>query len=144
MAAFIQKLIAFFTAILAFFGLVKPGSAHPDPVVWDDTAGYAVEGGEIEFSFRENPSTGYAWAYEVAGGAVALSNDDYVQDPAAPGMAGVGGTRYLRFAAAEPGTATVEFTYARSWETEPPIDAYRAVIEVAADLSVRLVSFEKI
>ena len=144
MAAFIQKIIAFFMGILAFFGLVKPGPDHPDPAEWDGTAGYAVQDKAVEFSLRENPTTGYAWQYEIEGDCVALTKDDYAQDPSQPGMAGVGGTRYFTFTAEKAGTATVTFTYLRSWETEPPIDTYRAVIEVGEDLVPQVVSFEKI
>ena len=65
--------------------------------------------------------------------------DEYKQNPSEPGVAGVGGYQYYDFTTVKAGTATVTFTYARSWETTDSDITYVAVITVAADLSITAV-----
>jgi predicted secreted protein len=72
-------------------------------------------------SLYENPSTGYSWSQSVSDGAtgpVTFLDTDYVQDPAAAGQVGVGGTRYFRYLVTSGGSTTITFVYRRPWETE--------------------------
>lgn len=139
MLAVFQKIFAFILSVLAFFGLVPKPAAPVSPVAPE--AAYTAEAGKVEFALRGNITTGYEWTVAIDGDAVALTRDEYVSDPADPGVAGVGGTHYFAFAAAKPGTATLTFTYARPWETNGPIETRVAVVEVAQDLSVTVRSF---
>ncbi|MBQ6163126.1 MAG: protease inhibitor I42 family protein [Clostridia bacterium] len=137
MQAFIQKIIALIMSILAFLGLVKP-AAEIDP----DT--FKVDGSTVEFCFDSNPTTGYDWTAEIDGDCVELTKDEYVQDqvdsPVA--IAGIGGRQYYVFTAVKEGTATITFTYARSWEqndddrivtAQITVDAALNIIEVGTD-----------
>ncbi len=129
MQALFAKIISFFMAILAFLGLVKPvQNAEPN--------NYTVEGKVVSFCFDSNPTTGYDWTAEKEGDCVIMTRDKYEQKPSEPGMAGVGGYQYYDFTAVKAGTATVTFTYARSWETTDSDITYVAVITVADDLTV--------
>lgn len=133
MRAFLQRIFAFFISVLAFFGLIKTPS--PDPVP------FQTEGSIVRFAFDSNPTTGYDWTAELEGDCVRLIRDEYVQDPALPGMAGVGGTQYYAYEAVQEGTATVTFTYARSWEQTDADRVITAEIIVAPDLTVSVKTF---
>ena len=136
MQALFAKIISFFMAILAFLGLVKPETpANVEPGT------YQVNGKVVAFCLDSNPTTGYDWTAVVDGDCVELTRDEYQQDEAAPGMAGVGGRQYYDFTAVKPGTATVTFTYARSWETTDDDIVLTAKITVADDLTVTVSEF---
>ena len=136
MLAFFQKILAFFLSVLAFLGLVRPQPPQ--------TESYTVNGNAVEFRFDANPTTGYGWTAAVDGDCVTLTKDEYVQDPAVPGMAGVGGTQYYSFAAVHAGEATVTFTYARSWETTDADRTVTATIRVAADNTVSVSDYKEL
>lgn len=128
MHSIIQKILGFLMSILAFFGLVK--APAPDPVPFE------VKGSTVAFAFDSNPTTGYGWTYALEGDCIRVERDEYVQDPALPGMAGVGGTQYYTFEAVREGTATVTFTYARAWEQTDADRVITAEIAVSPDLTV--------
>lgn len=111
MQAIFAKIISFIMAILAFLGLVKPETPTEKPEL------YQVNVSVITISLDSNPTTGYDWTAVLDGDCVELTRDEYQQDPSEPGMAGVGGCQYYDFTAVKAGTATITFTYARSWET---------------------------
>ncbi len=137
MQAFLQKIIALIMSILAFFGLTKP-VAELDP------DSFKVDGNTVEFCFDANPTTGYGWTAEIDGDCVVLTKDEYVQDQVGDGsvaVAGVGGKQYYVFTAVKEGTATVTFTYARSWEQTDSDRVITAEIAVAADKSVDVKTF---
>ena len=136
MLAVFQKILAFFMSVLAFLGLVKP--------VTPQTESYTATGNAVEFRFDSNPTTGYGWTVKIDGDCVTLTKDEYVQDPAVPGMAGVGGTQYYTFAAVHAGEATVTFTYARSWETTDADRTVTATIRVAADNTVSVSDYKEL
>ena len=136
MQAIIAKLISWIMAILAFLGLVKPvQNAEPN--------NYIVESKGVTFCFDSNPTTGYDWTAVLNGDCVVMTRDEYEQKPSEPGMAGVGGYQYYDFTAVKAGTATVTFTYARSWETTDSDITYVAVITVADDLTVTVTEFSE-
>lgn len=137
MQAIFAKIISWIMAILAFLGLVKPETPATDPEL------YQVNGKVVTFCLDSNPTTGYDWTAVLDGDCVELTRDEYKQDPSEPGMAGVGGCQYYDFTAVKEGTATVTFTYARSWETTDSDITYVATITVAADLSVTAVEIVK-
>ena len=130
MQAIFAKIISFFMAILAFFGLVKPVTPDADPVQC------TVKDNVVTFCLDSNPTTGYNWTAVLDGDCVELTRDEYKQHESAPNMGGVGGYQYYDFTAVKAGTATVTFTYARSWETTDSDLVYIATITVAPDLSI--------
>jgi predicted secreted protein len=70
----------------------------------------------------ENPTTGFTWVRSPigdSGPAVKYLDTSYVQDPAPPNMAGVGGTRTFRYQAGESGSTTIAMSYQRPWESVP-------------------------
>lgn len=133
MGAFIQKIIAIFMSILAFFGLVKSTPADPVP--------FKAEGNTVEFCFDSNPTTGYNWTAVLEGDCVALTRDEYVAKQTSPMVAGAGGQQYYTYTAVHEGTATITFTYARSWETTDADRVITAEITVAPDLTVSATVF---
>ncbi|MBQ6020289.1 MAG: protease inhibitor I42 family protein [Clostridia bacterium] len=137
MQAFIQKIIALIMSILAFLGLTKP-------VVEIDPDSYKIDGNTVEFCFDSNPTTGYGWTAEIDGDCVELTKDEYVQDKVNDGpaaIAGVGGKQYYVFTAVKEGTATVTFTYARSWDQNDDDRVITAQIAVSADKTIEVKTF---
>ena len=138
----IQRIIAFFMTVLAFLGIGKGNAAEPQEQT-DDVAAYTAEQHDVTFSFFANATTGYGWAYDAQGDSVALTGERHETPNTDPRVAGAPGRQYYTFAAVKPGTTTVTFTYARPWETDPPVYAYVAVIDVDADLNLTVESFHE-
>lgn len=138
--AIIQRIIAFFMTVLAFFGIGKGNNTQP-PTQVDDVAAYTAEQGAVTFSFFANATTGYSWEYAPDGDSVILTGERYETANTDPRVAGAPGRQYYTFTAVKPGTTTVTFTYARPWETDPPVYTYVAVISVDADLNLTVASF---
>ena len=135
MLAIFQKILAFFMSVLAFLGLVKPTQPQTEP--------YKVNGTSVEFRFDSNPTTGYDWSVNVDGDCVTLTRDEYLQNEAAPNMAGVGGKQYYEFTAAHPGVTVVTFTYARSWETTDADRTVTATVTVADDGTISVSDYKE-
>jgi inhibitor of cysteine peptidase len=76
----------------------------------------ASAGDFIVVRLSENPTTGYRWQVETAGG-VQLLNDSL---SGASGAPGAGGERVFRFAAVTPGLASIRATLRRAWESGVP------------------------
>ncbi|MFN7388086.1 protease inhibitor I42 family protein [Brevundimonas sp.] len=117
-----------------------PAEAAPAATSTSDIEG--VRGGETTLSVGQtlhialpsNATTGYQWQISGVEGSVLTPAEpfgDEVVDPHAPGMVGVGGQTHWRLVASRPGSATLTFTYARSWERNtPPAETatYRIVV----------------
>lgn len=115
----------------------EPASAAPSQA---DIEG--VRGGEtalgvgqtLHIALPSNATTGYQWQISGVEGSVLTPAEpfgDEVVDPHAPGMVGVGGQTHWRLVASRAGSATLTFTYARSWERNtPPAETatYRIVV----------------
>lgn len=114
MAAILQKIAAFFTAILVLLGILHPGTGQ-----LNENEGYEIDGTAVTFHFLSNPTTGYDWTVSQEGDAVTLTEEHYTQDPAPPGVGGVGGVKYYTFTADHAGSVTLRFVYGRSWENDP-------------------------
>ena len=137
--AIIQRIIAFFISVLAFFGV---GPKHSDPPAQpvDNIASYTCDEKQITFSLVSNPSTGFGWETMQSGESV-LKTDESFKGNDRGNLAGAPGTQYYTFTAIAPGKTTVTFRYARAWENNPPAYTYIAVIRVSADLQITLESF---
>lgn len=91
-------------------------------------------GQTLHIALPSNATTGYQWRISGVEGSVLTPAEpfgDEVADPHAPGMVGVGGQTHWRLVASRPGSATLTFTYARSWERNtPPAETatYRIVV----------------
>ncbi len=86
-----------------------------------------ASGGASVFAvvFRENPTTGYTWAYVNSDDSVLAVDDQGYAEPANP-IPGAGSDHTWVISGAGQGEATVTFTYAHSWESDPsdPVIAY--------------------
>ena len=131
MTLFLKKILTFFMAVLAFFGILKP-----EITTTLESGSVEILGIRTTVSLDANATTGYAWSCAVDGDAVKLTEDRYVTAPA-KGMVGVGGTQIYVFEAVKPGLVTITFTYGRAWE-KGPIRTETLVLQVADDLTVTI------
>lgn len=87
-----------------------------------------------------NPTTGYTWTYEISRPEVLSVAEEYTADDAPTGKLGAGGEYAFLLNGVSEGTATVTFTYARSWENKQP--AYTLVYRVSVDEGLNAVILE--
>lgn len=75
--------------------------------------------------FRENPTTGYTWTYSSSDDAVLAVDDQGYAEPE-NAMLGAGSEHTWVISGVGQGEATVTFTYAQSWESNPsdPVIVY--------------------
>ena len=136
MQALFSKIVSWIMAILAFLGFVKPETpAAADPGT------FQVNGKVVTFCLDSNPTTGYNWTAELDGDCVAMTRDLYQPQQSARIKGGVGGVQYYDFTAVKPGTATVTFTYARSWESSDSDRFVTARLTVSDDMAVTVTDF---
>lgn len=145
MKDFFQKMIAFFLALLSALGISLKAPSEPALKLSDDDT-YSVSGSTVTFALSSNPSTGYSWTVQQEGNSVKQTKTWYESDQdehSNVAIAGRGGTEFFTFTAQSKGKSTVTFSYARPWESEPPIKSYVVTITVAEDLSIADVSVAK-
>lgn len=117
-----------------------PGESSPAPAaatgdvpgVRDGHTTLAV-GQTLLIELPSNSTTGYRWQVAETNDGLLLPGAPFgeeVTDPHSAGMVGVGGATSWRFRTGRPGTATLTFTYRRSWETNPPAETatYRITV----------------
>ena len=131
MQAIFQRIVAFFIAILAFFGIHIGGDKPPVEVTTPDV--YTIQDNTITFALRGNITTGYEWTVTTDNDCIVLTRDEYISDQTTPPMAGVGGYHYFTFTAQSAGTTTVTFHYARPWEATPADETVIWLVIVGAD-----------
>lgn len=96
----------------------------------NNKSGNITQNTRFAIVLAENPSTGFMWNASLSPG-LELQSSDYRMDDAAPGMAGVGGTRTWVIVAKDPGDQNFSAIYRRSWETVTFNEtAYRVTIRV--------------
>lgn len=130
------KIFAIVMAILAFFGCAKP---KPTPAPTPNS--YEINGDKVEFCFDANPTTGFEWKAEAEGDCIVLSNSKYVPDKNDGKLSGVGGLQYYCFIANREGTATVTFTYYRSFEEMGYNRVFVAEITVDENNNISVTNF---
>jgi|GEM_PF-381028 len=82
----------------------------------DNGANISLKNGEnFTLKLRENPSTGYSWELNLSEG-LSIISDEYTQDPAPEGCAGVPGTHSWIIEAVGQGNQQVNGIYKRPWE----------------------------
>jgi inhibitor of cysteine peptidase len=77
----------------------------------------------------ENPTTGYRWTSDGAGDRL-VEVDSTFEPPQSRDKVGAGGTRVLRFRAAQVGRVTLVLRYARPWETGPAAGQRALQVEI--------------
>jgi inhibitor of cysteine peptidase len=91
-------------------------------------------GQSLHIALPSNATTGYQWQISGVEGSVLTPAEpfgDEAVDPHPEGMVGVGGQTHWRLVASRAGSATLTFTYARSWERNtPPAETATYRIEV--------------
>ncbi len=83
---------------------------------------------------RGNPTTGYAWHFQVEDeNVLAVIDNGFLQDEAPADAVGVGGVFAFRLSGAKAGLTSVTFRYARAWEEEgnAPAIVYRVSVDDA-------------
>lgn len=86
----------------------------------DNGRAVTVKAGEdIQVVLSGNPTTGYSWTASVSDDAVLAQQGEpvYAQGNTDPSIVGAGGTYTFTFKAAAEGQVTLEFEYARPFET---------------------------
>jgi inhibitor of cysteine peptidase len=94
----------------------------------------AEVGDQIEVVLAGNPTTGYAWTVTMtdADKAVLEQQGDAVYEEASTdsSVVGGGGTYTFTFKAIATGAANPTFSYARSFESNPPEQTYSVTVSV--------------
>jgi inhibitor of cysteine peptidase len=131
------KIIAMFLVLAAVVFAVgfaeKPETAETGQIVTEADNGTTISlknGENFTLQLRENPSTGYSWQINLTEGLSILS-DNYTQDEAPEGMAGVPGTHSWIIEAVDQGSQQVNGIYKRPWEnTTGTEDNFTLTVEV--------------
>ena len=85
----------------------------------------------IYVTLDANYTTGYEWTVNIEGSCVQLKEENYTPLDAPLGMVGVGGTWTCILDAACNGDATVNFIYARPWDTTDIAQTHTLQISVS-------------
>ncbi|MBN1630348.1 MAG: protease inhibitor I42 family protein [Thermoleophilia bacterium] len=107
----------------------------PRPVVLDmNDNGRTIKvgvGETIEVILKGNPTTGYAWTVVLPPDSAAIleqvGEPEYVADSDA---IGAGGTYTFTFRGLAAGEVALKLEYARSFETEPPLETFSVTVQV--------------
>jgi len=92
---------------------------------------FAVKVGQrIRVKLEENPTTGYMWTTKNSNPAIVKTLSDVFVPPNTKLM-GAPGYRRTMFQAVVPGTVTLEYSYARPWETGvAPVKTWKVILLV--------------
>jgi predicted secreted protein len=96
-------------------------------------------GQAITIPLQGNPSTGYAWTLDTRESRgldlVRVTEEGRVPEPpreaGKPPMPGQSSSFLWRVVALQPGEAVLVFSYARSWESVPPVRQERMTITIS-------------
>ena len=111
----ITYLLALILVLAAVAGALVWGPDSLVKPVSEKTAG-ASRVNEVDFYFPANPSTGYAWTAEIADEQIVGVREQLFEEDMEAGLVGVGTTDWFHLYGKAPGTTSVTFRYARSWE----------------------------
>ena len=75
-----------------------------------------------------HPTTGYGWTPEFDETHLKLVNREYKADN--PELVGSPGKETFEFQAVKTGGTTIKFTYARPWESVPPLEVKGFMVEI--------------
>jgi len=104
--------------------------------------GCGKDNGTIEVSLNGNPTTGYAWSYQIDDTSIlSCLSDKYIANNQDSDAVGVGGIYKYIFEGQKEGTTTITFKYARSWEDEP-VRIKKYIMKVDSDKKVTIINEE--
>lgn len=122
-----KKLLRILSLLAALVLLAVPALAEDDDFCYEDGNPPVAP----DINLPANPSTGYQWTFTVDDEEVLeVFDNGFLAPDAASDVLGAPGTHTFRLYGAEFGTATVTFTYARSWEDKP---LYTLTLHVQVD-----------
>jgi Predicted secreted protein len=101
-------------------------------VISEDMSGQTVtvkKGETFSIKLSGNPTTGYGWKLADFDANVLKQEGDPVYRPDSL-LTGSGGMYTYKFTAQGAGTTTLNFSYARSWESNPPYKTFTLTVEV--------------
>jgi len=122
-----RRIIVLLLVLVGIAALVAGCSLGTVSVSLDDAGAIKVAhlGDRLVVRLAGNPSTGYTWGRTAPSDAgLAASPLDVAREsewefPAGENMPGASGLCIFEYIVARTGTVTLEYAYARSWETEP-------------------------
>lgn len=87
-------------------------------------------GSFVTLKLASNPSTGYQWHFNTPFDPVLLGlcRDSFLTETGGKKVAGLGGSRFLKFEVLAPGKAALDLKYVRPWEKDPDISRRFQVI----------------
>ncbi|MBR0277241.1 MAG: protease inhibitor I42 family protein, partial [Clostridia bacterium] len=99
---------------------------------------------EMKISLVGNITTGFEWTLiSTPTDKVSVSDYDYISDENPQNMVGVGGTFDFTVKGVKQGNYSLEFGYARSWETDiPPIHKIKYDLYISKDGKITLLNTE--
>ena len=103
-----------------------------------DWTGEVVTGQALTLTVEANPTTGYAWAAAQEGERFDVQSW-YVSEEQNGPVSGAGGWQTFLLAPRESGTATLTFTYSRSWEPSDADPQFAFTFEIAEDLTITVI-----
>jgi predicted secreted protein len=90
-----------------------------------------AKGGTLKVTLEGNPTTGYLWGLLSGNDAVLKPQGDYTFKTDNPNLVGAGGKFTFEFQAVGTGTAQLQFSNARPWETGvPPVETFTVTVNV--------------
>ena len=131
----LNRILCFFMSILitvcSFLGIHIGGEKEkPEMISLDPSNAF------LTIALDENPSTGYTWDWSASDESVLrLSYFLYLPDSSWM-LLGSGGVRTFAFAADQPGSTELTFTYQRGWE-DTPIRTVVIACTVSPDLTIQ-------
>lgn len=104
MSEFFKKVFAVLVAVFAAISSFITGAAN-------------IQKHDLSITLSANPTTGCSWVVEIDNkDVIKESGSNYVQTPALPGMAGVGGNETFYFDAGKDGEAKITMVYGQHWD----------------------------
>ncbi len=120
----------FIVALIVVAALVLPYVTNLSGKMKIETKNITVSQGDYaEVVLEENPSTGFAWIYDISDTSVAVvDNDEYIAPDS--NLVGASGNHKFVIKGIKSGKVEILFKYVRSWEKDNIEKTIRYVIEV--------------
>lgn len=120
----------FIVVLIVVAALVLPYVTNLSGKMKIETKNITVSKGDCaEIVLEENPSTGFAWIYDISDASVAvMENDEYIAPNS--NLVGASGNHKFVIKGIKSGKAEILFKYVRSWEKDNVEKTIRYVIEV--------------
>ncbi|HUM83547.1 MAG TPA: protease inhibitor I42 family protein [Lachnospiraceae bacterium] len=128
-----------------YAGCPDSSAASGNTVSINDGRGMSltVRGSLLTVRMKGNATTGYTWSCKISDSSVlTCESRDYSENSHPRGMVGVPGVQSYKFKSASAGTASLIFTYARSWESGNPADekSVRVTVDASGNILADIIS----